>query len=90
MGRLGDGRQERGPFAKCSPPLRSRDNTKRLWRHVLDGTIDTIGSDHAPFTLAEKEAGRDNIWAAPNGLTGIQTMLPLILSEGVYRRGLTP
>ncbi len=41
----------------------------------LDSAIDTIGSDHAPFTLAEKEAGRDNIWAAPNGLTGIQTML---------------
>ncbi len=80
---------ERGPFAKCSPPLRSRANTERLWRHVLDGTIDTIGSDHAPFTLAEKEAGCNNIWAAPNGLTGIQTMLPLILSEGVRRRGLT-
>lgn len=78
----------RGPYAKCAPPLRSRATVEALWEHVLAGRVDTIGSDHAPFTAAEKDAGRDDIWRAPNGLPGVQTMLPLVLSEGVHRRGL--
>jgi allantoinase len=78
-----------GPYAKCSPPLRASETVEALWRHVLDGAIDTIGSDHAPFTRTEKDAGLDDIWGAPNGLTGIQTMIPLIFSEGVRRRGMS-
>ncbi|HUQ79185.1 MAG TPA: allantoinase AllB [Patescibacteria group bacterium] len=81
--------REQGPWAKCAPPLRPAANTDRLWEYVLDGTIDTIGSDHAPFTAAEKEAGSSVIWDAPNGLTGIQTMLPLLIDEGIGRRGLS-
>jgi allantoinase len=75
----------RGPYAKCAPPLRDRQTVERLWSYVLDGTIDTIGSDHGPFTHEEKDAGTENIWLAPNGLTGIQTMVPLVFSEGVRR-----
>lgn len=78
-----------GPWAKCAPPLRPAANADRMWQYLLDGTIDTIGSDHAPFTPEEKEAGNEVIWRAPNGLTGIQTMLPLLLDEGVGRRGLS-
>lgn len=81
--------RERGPWAKCAPPLRPTENADQMWGYVLDGTIDTIGSDHAPFTPDEKEAGNEVIWRAPNGLTGIQTLLPLLLDEGVGRRGLT-
>lgn len=81
--------RELGPWAKCAPPLRPTENRDRLWGYVLDGTIDTIGSDHAPFTPEEKAAGREVIWRAPNGLTGIQTMLPLLLDEGLGRRGLS-
>lgn len=81
--------RERGPFGKCAPPLRRQENVEALWDYVLDGTIDTIGSDHAPFTLAEKEAGLEDIWLAPNGLPGIQTMLPALLTEGIHRRGLS-
>jgi len=84
-----DALRTQGPWAKCAPPLRDRGNQDRMWDYVLDGTIDTIGSDHAPFTREEKLAGRDKIWLAPNGMTGIQTMLPLILDEGVHRRGLS-
>jgi allantoinase len=81
--------RDQGPWAKCAPPLRPRENADRMWEYVLDGTIDTIGSDHAPFTPEEKETGNDVIWRAPNGLTGIQTMLPLLLDEGIGRRGLS-
>ena len=79
----------RGPYAKCSPPIRSRANVERLWPAVLGGTIDTIGSDHAPFPAAQKDPGYTDIWEAHNGLVGIETMVPLILSEGVNRRGMS-
>jgi allantoinase len=81
--------REQGPWAKCAPPLRPAENTERMWDFVIDGTIDTIGSDHAPFTHEEKGVGEDDIWQAPNGLTGIQTMLPLLLDAGVHGHGLS-
>lgn len=78
-----------GPGAKCAPPIRARENIETLWTCVLEGMVDTIGSDHCPCTLAEKELGNDNIWQAWGGITGIQTMLPVMLTEGVYKRGLS-
>lgn len=78
-----------GPFARCSPPLRSRDSQERLWNEVLSGTIDTLGSDHSTFSYEEKAAGERDIWQAPNGIPDIQTALPLMLSEGVNRRGMS-
>jgi allantoinase len=77
-----------GPFAKCSPPLRSRESQERLWREVLNGAIDTLGSDHSTFTWEEKSAGNEDIWQAPNGLPDIQTALPIVLSEGVHKRAM--
>lgn len=81
--------REQGPWAKCAPPLRPAENTERMWEYVIDGTIDTVGSDHAPFTHEEKAVGQDDIWRAPNGLTGIQTMLPLLVDAGVHGHGLS-
>lgn len=77
---------KRGPIAKCSPPLRSKSSQEHLWCEVLEGTIDTLGSDHSTFLVAEKAAGNDDIWKAPNGIADIQTAFPLMLSEGVQRR----
>ncbi|MDQ3150053.1 MAG: allantoinase AllB [Chloroflexota bacterium] len=81
--------REQGPWAKCAPPLRSAENTRQMWEYVIDGTIDTIGSDHAPFAPEEKAVAEDDIWMAPNGLTGIQTMLPLLIDAGVHGAGLS-
>lgn len=78
-----------GPVAKCSPPLRSRKEVEALWERVLDGSIDAIGSDHSPSTCEEKEAGRGNIWQAWGGINGVQSMLPLLLEQGVRKRGLS-
>ena len=77
-----------GPLAKCAPPLRSREDVEALWGAVLAGLVDTIGSDHSPCTWEDKEKGFDNIWQAWGGVSGIQTMLPVLLTEGVHRRGL--
>lgn len=78
-----------GPAAKCAPPLRSRENVEALWDCVLEGLVDTIGSDHSPCTWDEKAKGMDNVWKAWGGISGIQTMLPALLTEGVHKRGLS-
>ncbi len=80
---------ERGPWARCNPPLRPAAEVEAMWRALLDGLVDLVASDHAPYTFAEKEAGAASVWDAPAGVTGVQTMLPLLLSEGPAR-GLEP
>ena len=77
-----------GPAAKCAPPLRSRDDVEALWEAVLAGLVDTIGSDHSPCTRQDKDKGLGNIWQAWGGISGIQTMLATLLTEGVRKRGL--
>lgn len=69
-----------GPYAKCNPPLRSAENVQGLWQYVLNGTVDYIGSDHAPHTPEQKKAGIDAIWQAPSGIAHIELMLPLMLT----------
>lgn len=77
-----------GPAAKCAPPIRSQADVEALWACVQAGLVDTIASDHSPCLWADKEAGLDNIWQAWGGISGIQAMLPAILTEGVHKRGL--
>jgi allantoinase len=48
-----------------------------------------IGSDHSPCTLDLKDKGNENIWEAWGGISGVQTMLPLLYSEGVLKRNLS-
>lgn len=76
-----------GPFLKCAPPLQGVAAQEALWRQVLDGTVDMMGSDHTPVALADKAPDRDP-WSVPPGIQGIQAVLPFLLTEGVHRRGL--
>jgi allantoinase len=78
----------RGAELKCAPPLRSRKEVEELWRCVLHGYVDIVASDHAPCTHELKERGRGDIWQAWGGITGIQAMLPALITEGVLGRGL--
>lgn len=76
---------EYGPYLKFSPVMRDEDNRRELWKLLEAGYIQTIGSDHSPYTVEEKQAGMNDIWKAPNGIPGIQTLLPVLLngvSEG--------
>ena len=77
-----------GPALKCAPPIRDASSRERLWQHVLAGEIDLIASDHSPCTADLKTRGDRDIWEAWGGVTGIQSLLPVMLSEGVHRRGL--
>jgi allantoinase len=75
-----------GPFARCAPPIRSRADVERLWEHLASGTIDCITTDHCAFTYESRLPGRENIFAAPNGLPGIETFVPTVVTEA-RRRG---
>ncbi|MGD9898243.1 MAG: dihydroorotase family protein [Calditrichaceae bacterium] len=67
-----------GNFGKVNPPLRTVDDNDALYEGLLDGTVDTFGSDHAPHTIAEKQ----QIYAAaPSGFPGLETTLPLLYTE---------
>ena len=77
-----------GPAAKCAPPIRSRAEVEKLWECVLAGMVDTIASDHSPCPTADKVIGNENIWKAWGGITGVQLMLPVMLTEGYHKRGM--
>ena len=68
-----------GVYAKCNPALRKQAIVDRLWGYISDGSIDTVGSDHAPFTVAEKEKNASDIFVAPAGFPGLETRMGLML-----------
>ncbi|WP_208451176.1 dihydroorotase [Burkholderia anthina] len=67
-----------GTFAQMNPPVRERHHQLALWQAVRDGVVDVLGSDHAPHTREEK--GRPYP-QSPSGMTGVQTLLPLMLDH---------
>jgi dihydroorotase len=69
-----------GTLAQMNPPLRSHHDNDVLWQGLLDGMIDFIATDHAPHTLEEKAKGYPN---TPSGMPGVETALPLMLTQAV-------
>lgn len=65
-----------GTLGKMNPPLRDFHSRQSLWNGLNDGTIDVVASDHAPHLEHEKIT---DIWSAPAGVPGVETMLPLML-----------
>lgn len=74
-------------FAKIAPPLRCKEDNAIHWEALRDGRIDFVATDHAPYEIpTEKEAEGMNIWTAFPGIPGVETMVPVIVSEG-YNKG---
>ncbi len=69
-----------------APPLRPEADRQDLWTAVIDGTCQTIGTDHCPFMLAEKQRGMEDFTKAPGGAPGVQERIPLLFTEGVLRK----
>jgi dihydroorotase len=67
-----------GMRALTLPPLRTKENMEALCKGITENVIDTIGSDHAPHTLEEKESR--NVWDIKGGIPGLETTLPLVLT----------
>lgn len=72
-----------GTLAQMNPPLRSPRDNEILWQALLDGVIDFIATDHAPHTLEEKGKEYPN---TPSGMPGVETSLPLMLTQAVQGR----
>jgi len=68
-----------------SPPLRQRQNQDVLWDALANGFVDTVGTDHCPFDVAQKALGSEAFTQIPNGIPGIEERVNLLYTYGVKR-----
>jgi dihydroorotase len=67
-----------GTKAQMNPPIRDEQHQEALWDALRSGTVDVLGSDHAPHTLEEKSKPYPD---SPSGMTGVQTLVPVMLDH---------
>jgi dihydroorotase len=67
-----------GTKLQMNPPVRGPQHREAIWRGVEQGIVDVLGSDHAPHTLAEKAKPYPD---SPSGMTGVQTLVPVMLDH---------
>ena len=67
-----------GTLAQMNPPVRDATHRAALWRGLDQGVVDVLGSDHAPHARDEKAKAYP---ASPSGMTGVQTLVPLMLDH---------
>ena len=68
-----------GNLIKLNPPVRPASDVAALWRGLALGQVDILATDHAPHTVDQQSAA--NVWEATSGFIGVETMLPLMLTE---------
>jgi len=76
-----------GNSIKMEPPFRDIEDVEELWKAVFDGVVDTIGTDNVTMTKAEKRT-EDTLWNTISGYPAVETHLPVLLNEGVVKRGI--
>jgi len=76
--------QRGGSLLAMMPPLRNGSQVEALWNGIANGQVDLLASDHAPHTLEEKSAA--SIWDAKVGVPGLETTLPLMLTQVVKQK----
>ncbi len=70
--------QRLGAYAQMNPPVRDETHRQGIWSGVVQGIADCLGSDHAPHTREEKE----HVYPATHsGMTGVQTLVPIMLDH---------
>jgi len=73
------------PLARIAPPLRDEASNDALWQAIRDGIITCMGSDHCSTTTGMSK----DLWTAPQGAPGLETLLPIMLGEGVSKGRIT-
>jgi len=68
-------------LSKVNPPIRESEDNAKLWEALRNGSIDVVATDHAPVPKSMKQ----DFWNATVGMPGSETLLPLMLSEGVNK-----
>jgi dihydroorotase len=67
-----------GTYAQMNPPVRDESHRRRIWQGIADGTVDVLGSDHAPHTREEKDHAYPG---SHSGMTGVQTLVATMLDH---------
>lgn len=80
-----DDMESLGAVAKCAPPLRPASEAERLWEQLRSGAVPMVVSDHSPCSPELKHT--PDFFAAWGGISGCQTTLPTLLTEGHHERG---
>jgi dihydropyrimidinase len=75
--------EEDGAKYVGQPPLRTREDLEALWTGIAEGSIHTVCTDHAPWSIGAKLAPDHSITNLRPGVANLQTMLPMLYSEGV-------
>jgi allantoinase len=70
---------------KCAPPIRSRENSERLWQGLRQGTIDLVATDHSPCPPEMKRLAEGNFRTAWGGIASLSVALPLMHTEAAQR-----
>ncbi len=78
-------KREDGHLFLTSPPLRKDKDGLALWKGLSMGALQVVGTDTCTFTREQKEKGKDNFTQLPGGMPGIETLVPLMFSEGVLK-----
>jgi allantoinase len=73
-----------GAKLRINPPMRKKGEPDLLWDPLLKGEIDCVSSDHAPWPLEKKS--KLSIFENASGCPGVETLLPLLFSEGVAKK----
>ncbi len=68
-----------GAYAKCNPALRTPETVEKMWKYIENGAFDVVSSDHAPYTVEEKERDKRDIFVAPAGFPGLETRIPFMM-----------
>ncbi|MEH7393330.1 allantoinase [Bacillus sp. JJ1474] len=79
--------EEKRALAKCAPPLRDEEEVEDLWTAVANGEINVIASDHSPAPASMKTI-TDNFFEGWGGISGAQSTLNIMLTEGHFKRNL--
>ncbi|MGA3191007.1 MAG: dihydroorotase family protein [Candidatus Bathyarchaeia archaeon] len=74
-----DDLKKAGTLGVTMPPVRDKQHAEALWEGVRNGWVDIVASDHAPHAIGEKEA--ETVWDVKAGIPGVETTLPLLLTQ---------
>jgi len=79
--------KSKGSALKTAPVVKSKKDQTELWKYIAEGNCSFVASDHAPAPLYEKQTG--SFWKDYGGIPGVQTLIPVIFSEGYLKQKLT-
>ena len=83
-------KQENGHLYATCPQVKKPHDRKRLWKGLVEGDVEVVATDTCTFTTKQKAAWNGDFRKIPFGMPGVETMVPLMYTEGVGKRDLSP